>query len=77
LERAEFWRTNLEGANLQSAHLKETRFSNANLKKARLVDAILEHARGLESTELEGAIASIKTKWPDGFDWVAAGVIER
>jgi hypothetical protein len=76
LKHAHFWRTNLEGANLQGANLDGAEFSNSNLKKTRLINTILQHTTGLESTELEGAIAS-STKWPEEFDWMAAGVVER
>jgi Pentapeptide repeats (8 copies) len=50
---------NLEGAFLGGAHLE-----GATLRDARLEDA-----------DLEGAVADEHTRWPDAFDWRAAGVI--
>ncbi len=55
--------THLQKADLNIAHLQGTRFSadqeQANLKEAKL----------------EGAEATLKTTWPKGFNWRAAGVI--
>jgi pentapeptide repeat protein len=76
LEGARFIETNLEGANLYGTHLEEAWFTNANLKKADLIGAILERVKGLESAHLEGAISSTHMKWPNGFNWKAAGVVE-
>jgi hypothetical protein len=54
-----------EGANLDQADL-----SGANLREANLADS-----RNIVTARLSGAVANSKTRWPEGFDWAAAGVI--
>jgi hypothetical protein len=84
LERAYLNMTNLRSALLADANLKSARFGGADLTRADLTRANLERAdlRGanfgratLGEARLVGARADGRTKWPDGFDWQAAGVI--
>jgi hypothetical protein len=83
LARAELQGANLRGARLQSALLTQAELQNAclegadlqdvNLREARLADADLSGAN-LEGSQLSGATANPNTRWPNGFDWKAAGV---
>ena len=54
----------LEGANLTGADLALARLTGADLTGA-----------GLTGTELKGAVYDEHTKWPEGFDPVAAGAV--
>jgi hypothetical protein len=73
LARAEFQGANLHGANLRFATLVRAEFEGASLEGAILMGVDLRGAE-LEGAVLRGAIASSETRWPDGFDWKAAGV---
>jgi uncharacterized protein YjbI with pentapeptide repeats len=77
---------NLQGASLQEASLMDANLSYANLTRcdlrwARLQGAELDGARlddaKLDGADLTGAQASPETRWPAGFDWLAAGVQRR
>jgi uncharacterized protein YjbI with pentapeptide repeats len=59
----------LLGADLAEAYLRKTDLSRANLSGADLSFANLEGAK------LEGALYSIETIWPIGFDSKEAGAI--
>jgi Pentapeptide repeats (8 copies) len=74
LARAEFQGANLRGANLQFATLVRAEFHGASLEGAILRGADLRDAE-LRGAQLRGATANADTRWPDGFDWKAAGVI--
>jgi hypothetical protein len=78
-------RTNLQQADLRSADLREAFLTSANLQGASLTAAKLQGAYlnntnlqevfDLEGANIKGAFADRgATKWPDGFDWRAAGV---
>ena len=69
LNRANLVGVNLTGANLIKANLTFTNLTNANLINANLTGADLTNAI------LTKAKYSEKTKWPEGFDPVAAGAI--
>lgn len=76
--------TNLSGANLQGALLPYTDLAGANLTNADLRGADLRFSKlkavDLTGANLEGAIllsATYRpsTKWPEGFDYRAAGAV--
>jgi hypothetical protein len=86
LEGAELVFVRLEEANLYEAYLRRAILVGAHLERAILHDAHLEEAnlRGahLEEADLRGArlevaLADDRTRWPDGRDWRAAGVVVR
>jgi hypothetical protein len=63
---------NLYGANLEEANLREARLTGVNLTDANLYSANLARAN------LSGATTDeVTVTWPDGFDPVAAGVVDR
>ena len=74
LARGEFQDANLRSANLQFATLVRAEFEGACLEGAILRGADLRGAE-LRRADLRGATASLETRWPDGFDWKAAGII--
>ena len=74
LRGADLHYVTLTYANLSGADLRGTDFHDTNLRRANLRAADLGGAR-LLGTDLRGACADEYTKWPDGFDWAAAGVI--
>jgi uncharacterized protein YjbI with pentapeptide repeats len=57
-------RGDLTGAYLQGADLQGADLQGADLRAAHL-----------QKAQLRGAQANADTKWPDGFDWRAAGVV--
>ena len=63
----------LQRAFLAGAHLRGAYFDESHLEGARLSGADLEGAN-LNGTYLQDAEADVRTKWPEGFDWRAAGV---
>jgi Pentapeptide repeats (8 copies) len=63
----------LPRAYLGGAHLRGAFLDGSHLEGARLFSADLEGA-SLDGTYLQDAEADVRTKWPDGFDWRAAGV---
>ena len=63
----------LQRAFLAGAHLRGAYLDDSHLEGARLSAANLEGAN-LDGTYLQGAEADVRTKWPEGFDWRAAGV---
>jgi Pentapeptide repeats (8 copies) len=63
----------LQRAFLAGAHLRGAYLNDSHLEGARLSAADLEGAN-LDGTYLQGAEADVRTKWPEGFDWRAAGV---
>jgi hypothetical protein len=70
---------NLCGADLSRADLQGADFRDANLEEAALFGteqqgADLTNVTTLQGAQLQGAFADKKTKWPDGFNWHAAGV---
>jgi Pentapeptide repeats (8 copies) len=84
LRKADLARSNLEGADLRDADLSGARLRRANLRSvdfggAHLQSADLEHSdlrlAILRGANLEGATAATDTRWPDGFNPAAFGVI--
>ena len=69
LDDADLFNADLSGADLSGASLR-----GALLKEANLTQAYLK-AADLNLADLSGAIYSIRTIWPDGFDPIAAGAI--
>lgn len=65
---------NLTGARLEHANLTRASLLGANLTDARLQDADLTDAV-LEGATLSEARANSNTRWPEGFDPQAAGVL--
>lgn len=77
LEFANLYQANLEGFNLSKVVLSNANLENADLKGADLTEANLRGAN-LTTADLTGATLSgtrydKRTKWPEGFDPVAAG----
>jgi len=80
LENADLTQANLEGYDLQKAVLSNANMAGANLKKSDLSKANLRGA-DLSTADLSGAILigtryDGRTKWPEGFDPVAAGATQ-
>jgi Pentapeptide repeats (8 copies) len=61
-------------ANLEKALVDGSTLIAATVNHTNLSGAHLEGAMGLEGASLREAVADSDTKWPDGFDWVTAGV---
>jgi hypothetical protein len=76
LQGAYLMNANLEGANLRGADLQRAGLVRANLRGASLEGANLQGAY-LASANLQGAKSTRKTRWPEGFDDKAAGVLRR
>ncbi len=88
LEGANFYVANLEGADFSGANLAGADFLRANLEGANLAGANLAGANldwailwgtdltgaNMAEARLHEATADTDTRWPDGFDPVAAGV---
>jgi Pentapeptide repeats (8 copies) len=78
LEGADLRHARLEGAHLAGARLKRANLADAHLEGADLGGADLKEALYLDKAHLAGAEATDDprhpTRWPDGFDWRAAGV---
>jgi hypothetical protein len=64
LQGADLSRADLRGAHLNWAKLQGARLEGANLRGARLAEADLQEAR-----------YDFATKWPDGFNQIAAGAV--
>jgi hypothetical protein len=70
---AQLQRAQLQGADLQEARLQDARlngayFDGTQLQRARLGGAQLQGAEDLEKAALQGATATVHTRWPDGWD---------
>ena len=74
LARADLFGANLAGANLAGANLAGANLAEANLTGANLTGANLARAN-LFGANLAGANSDQWTRWPDGFDRTAAGVV--
>jgi uncharacterized protein YjbI with pentapeptide repeats len=78
LWQASLWGAQLQKANLNLAHLWEVRLVGAQLQGADLSRAGLQGAilldANLQGARLDRANCNSNTRWPDGFDWKAAGV---
>jgi pentapeptide repeat protein len=70
-EDADLRGTDLSRADLTTAHLGRARLDFADLRGADLTGA------DLTETSLRDALADDDTRWPDGFDPAAAGVVSR
>ncbi len=66
---------NLQGASLRGARLIGVDLLSANLSGADLSDADLEDAH-LSWARLRGAKYNDRTRWPEDFDHIAAGVVK-
>ena len=66
----------LHAADLSAANLNQADLWDANLRDANLRGADLS-GTNLGAANLRGAIFDQSTKWPDGFDPIAAGAISR
>lgn len=84
LSRARLIGTNLSGADLSKAdligaNLCRANLSGANLSEARLIFSYLMGAdlsgANLNKADLKEAKYDQSTKWPDGFDPIAAGAV--
>ena len=64
-----FEAADFSGANLRLAKLEGARMAGAVLLGTDM------RAIGLKKTDLRGALADRHTKWPDGFDPIAHGVL--
>ncbi|MEU1190548.1 pentapeptide repeat-containing protein [Streptomyces sp. NPDC005859] len=74
LRDADFTEADLREANLRKADAGGAVFRRADLRPADVRGADLSTADLLQ-TRLTGAVASEHTRWPAGFDHVAAGVV--
>jgi uncharacterized protein YjbI with pentapeptide repeats len=67
----------LAGADLRGADLRGTSLEHADLVGAHLEQSLFcgtqFQGADLRGAHLAGARASADTRWPDGFDWRAAG----
>jgi hypothetical protein len=62
----------LRGADVSGASLQHAELAGVHLEQARLCGTQFQDA-DLRGAHLAGARASADTRWPDGFDWRAAG----
>jgi Pentapeptide repeats (8 copies) len=62
----------LRGADVRGASLQQAELTGVHLEQALLCGTQLQGA-DLRGAHLAGARASSDTRWPDGFDWKAAG----
>jgi Pentapeptide repeats (8 copies) len=62
----------LRGADVSRASLQYAELAGVHLEQARLCGTQFQGA-DLRGAHLAGARASADTRWPDGFDWRAAG----
>jgi hypothetical protein len=62
----------LRGADLRGTSLQHAELAGVHLEQALLCGTQLQDA-DLAGAHLAGARASADTRWPDGFDWRAAG----
>jgi hypothetical protein len=69
-----FEKADFREANLRSADARGADFGEADLWRADLCGADLREAK-LATARLAEARASDLTRWPEGFDWQAAGVV--
>ncbi|MFG3158938.1 pentapeptide repeat-containing protein [Streptomyces sp. NPDC048232] len=72
---ADFTETDLREANLRKATAHGAVFHRADLRMADLRGTDLSTADLVEA-RLTGALASEHTRWPAGFDYTAAGVVD-
>ena len=74
LQKAWMDRVNLQGTTLRWADMQWTYPRWANLRGADLRSADFYGAK-LDGADLRGARANSSTRWPEEFDWRAAGVV--
>jgi uncharacterized protein YjbI with pentapeptide repeats/serine/threonine protein kinase len=80
LSEAKMTRTYLKDANLSHSWLVRAKFRKADLtgtdlRHTNLRSAEFQEALNLSTSQLTGAVADRRTRWPPGFDPVAAGVL--
>ena len=73
--RRNFVGSNLTGANLENANFSKASLQNARLNGANLKGADFTKIKYNSNTDWTGAIYSVHTKWPEGFDPQAAGAV--
>jgi uncharacterized protein YjbI with pentapeptide repeats len=66
--------SNLRGANLASSLLEEADLRNADMREARIQNTSFTDAK-ITGVQWTGAIFDRNTKWPQGFNHLAAGMI--
>ncbi len=71
----EFVGSNLTEANLENSNFSKVRLFNARLNRANLKGADLREIQYNSNTDWTGAIYSVHTQWPEGFDPQAAGAV--
>ena len=71
--------SNLRGAHLEWVDLRDTQLEGVDLTRALLKGADLTYAllnkANLTDVRLKGSVIRRTARWPDGFDWRAAGVV--
>jgi len=75
IKSTDFRRTNLAEANLRDANFSRVNLQEANLTGADLRGTDLSEIKHNSHTKWTGAIYSVHTKWPEGFDPRAAGAV--
>ncbi|MGW1327829.1 pentapeptide repeat-containing protein [Streptomyces antibioticus] len=75
LRDADFTETDLREANLRKADARGAVLQRADLRLTDLRGTDLSTA-DLAEARLTGALASVRTRWPEGFDPTAAGVVD-
>jgi hypothetical protein len=74
LRRADLRDARLGAADLRFAALQRAFLGGSYLEGAHLEGSDLEGAR-LVGAHLLGAVGNERTRWPDGFDWRAVGIV--
>jgi hypothetical protein len=74
LRHARVWNASLVGADLSRCDLRDAELREVDLRHALLMGADLRGA-DLSGAQLEGAEADANTRWPEGFDAAASGVV--
>lgn len=74
LEGADLTDARLVRADLRGVNLRGARLRSSGLQRAILLDADLRDA-DLSGADLSWARADAGTRWPEGFDWKASGVV--
>jgi len=75
IKSTDFRRTNLAEANLRDANFSRVNLQEANLTGADLRGTDLSEIKHNSHTKWTGAIYSVHTQWPEGFDPQAAGAL--
>jgi uncharacterized protein YjbI with pentapeptide repeats len=77
----DFSHSAMQGSDMRKANLTRCQFEEvflaADLRKADLRGADFSKAKYLEHSDLTGSVINNETKWPPGFDPVAAGAVVK